>query len=69
MIALTHHLWVLLRRELEREHGIREEKVEQKRQEQLIQRQTQARALGRAVAAVQKFLPVAIPLTAQFIRT
>ena len=63
------NLLILLRRELEREHGIREEKVEQKRQEQLVQRQTQARALGRSVAAIQKFLPVAIQLTAQFIRT
>lgn len=69
LVALTHNLLILLRRELEREHGIREEKVEQKRREQLIQRQTQARALGRSVAAIQKFLPAAIQLTAQFIRT
>ena len=69
LVALTHNLLVLLRGELAREHGIREEKVEQKRQGQLIQRQTQARALGRTVAAIQKFLPVAIQLTAQFIRT
>ena len=68
LVALAHNLLVLLRRELEREHGIREEKVEQKRQEQLVQRQTHARTLGRSVAAIQKFLPVAIQLTAQFIR-
>ncbi|MEN9676483.1 MAG: hypothetical protein RIS76_2379 [Verrucomicrobiota bacterium] len=37
--------------------------------EQLIQHQTQARALGRSVATIQEFLPVAIQLTAQFIRT
>ena len=69
LVALTHNLLILLRRELEREHEIREEKVEQKRQEQLVQRQTHARTLGRSVAAIQKFLPVAIQLTAQFIRT
>jgi len=65
---LTHNLLILLRRELEREHGIRGGKVEQKRQQQLIRRRTQARALGRSVAAIQKFLPVAIQLTAPLIR-
>jgi Transposase DDE domain len=69
LVALTHNLLVLLRGELEGEHGIREEKVERKRQAQLRQRQTQARALGRTVAALQQFLPVAIQMTAQFIRT
>jgi len=69
LAALTHNLLVLLRRELEREHGIREEKVEQKRATQWIQRQAKARAQGRKVAAIQKFLPVAVQLTAQFIRS
>ena len=69
MVALTHKLLILLRRECDRRHGIREENVEKKRQDQLIQRQTHARALGRSVAAIQKFLPIAIQWTAQFIRT
>jgi hypothetical protein len=69
LVALTHNLLVLLRRELERGHGIREEKVERKREAQLLQRKTRTRALGRKVAAVQKLLPVAVQMTAQFIRT
>ncbi len=69
LAALTHNLLVLLRGKLERGHGIREEKVERKREAQLLQRQTRARALGRKVAAVQKLLPVAVQMTAQFIRS
>ena len=45
---IGHQMLILLRRELERKNGIREETLEQ-----LIQRQTQARALGRSVAALQ----------------
>ncbi len=56
-------------RALEQEHGIREEKVEEMRKEQLIQRNTKARAQGRNVAAVQRYLRVPIQLTAQFIRS
>ena len=59
----------LLREELERDHGIREEKVERKREAQLLQRQIRAQAQGRKVAAVQKLLPVAVQMTAQFIRS
>lgn len=69
LVALTHNLLVLLRGELERCHGIREEKVERKREGQILQRQSRARALGRKVAAVQKLLPVAVQMTAQFIRS
>jgi hypothetical protein len=69
LVALTHNLLVLLRGELQRDHGIREEKVERKREAQLLQRQIRAQALGRQVAAVQKLLPVAVQLTAQFIRS
>lgn len=68
LVALTHNLLVLLRRKLEQEQGIREEKVEQKRVTQLIQRRTRAQALGRKVAAVHKLLPAVVQLTAQFIR-
>ncbi|MFO1460224.1 MAG: hypothetical protein U1G08_12530 [Verrucomicrobiota bacterium] len=48
---------------------LREEKVERKREGQILQRQTRARALGRKVAAVQKLLQVAVQMTAQFIRS
>jgi len=69
LVALTHNLLVLLRGELERSHGIREEKVERKREAQLLQRHARAQALGRKVAAVQKLLPVAVQMTAQFLRS
>lgn len=42
--ALTHKLLVLLREELQRDRGIREEKVERKRKTQLLHRQARARA-------------------------
>jgi len=60
---------VLLRRQLERAHGIREEKVERKREVQTRQRKSRAAAAGRKVAAVHQLLPPVVQLTAQFIRT
>jgi hypothetical protein len=69
LVALTHNLLVLLRRQLERDHGIREEKVEQKREVQTQQRESRAAAAGRKVAAVHQLLPPVVQLTAQFIRT
>jgi hypothetical protein len=69
LVALTHNLMVLLRRHLDRAHGIREEKVEQKREDRTRQRKSLAAAAGRKVAAVHKLLPAVVQLTAQFIRT
>jgi hypothetical protein len=69
LVALSHNLMVLLRRELDRAHGIREEKVERKREVRIRQRRTRAAAAGRKVAAVHKLLPAVVQLTAQFIRT
>lgn len=69
LVALTHNLLVLLRRDLEVGHGVREEKIERKREQQLVQRETQAKAAGRKVAAAEKLRPAIIQLTAQFIRS
>ncbi len=51
------------------EHAVREEKVERKREGQVADRERRARAAGRKVPAVQKLLPVAVQLTAQYIRS
>jgi len=69
LVALSHNLMVLLRRELDRTYGIREEKVERKREVRTRQRRSRAAAAGRKVAAVHKLLPAVVQLTAQFIRT
>jgi hypothetical protein len=69
LVALTHNLMVLLRRHLDRAHGIREEKVELKREIQTRQRKSRAAAEGRKIPAVHKLLPIVVQLTAQFIRT
>ena len=69
LVALSHNLMVLLRRELDRAYGIREGKVEQKREVRTRQRRSRAAAAGRKVAAVHKLLPAVVQLTAQFIRT
>ncbi len=68
LVALSHNLMVLLRRQLDRTHGIREEKVERKREVRIKERKSRAAAAGRKVAAVHKFLPAVVQLTAQFIR-
>jgi hypothetical protein len=69
LVALCHNLIVLLRRHLDRTHGIREEKVEQKREVQTQQRKSRAAAAGRKIAPAHKLLPTVVQLTAQFIRT
>ena len=68
-VALTHNLLVLFREGLRKEHGMREEKVERKRAKQILERAGKAAAVGRRVAPVQKLLPVAVQLTAQFVRS
>lgn len=67
--ALAHNLLTLLRRELERRHGIREVKVEKKRQSSMEQRVRLARKMDRSVHPIQWKLPAIVQLTAQFIRT
>lgn len=67
--ALTHNLLVLLRRELEKWHGIQEYKVERKRAKWLEVRAAAATALNRTVHPIQRLLPVVVQLTLQFIRT
>ncbi len=67
--ALTHNLLVLLRNHLEQTQGIREVKVEQKRQRGLETRRERAAAAGRQVSWFQDRLPAVVQLTAQFIRT
>lgn len=69
LVALTHNLIVLLRRGMDRVHGIREEKVEEKREVQIRQRKSRAAAAGKKVACIHKLLPAVVQLTAQFIRT
>lgn len=66
--ALTHNLLVLLRRELERSHGVREEKLEHKRAKALDQRTKVAQAKGRIVPPVYWKLPAAVQLSVQYIR-
>ena len=65
--ALTHNLLVLLGRELERTHGLREQKLEQKRARALRERSQIAEANGRQVPAVYWELPV-VQLSLQYIR-
>lgn len=67
-LALTHNLIVLLRNQLASEEGIREEKVERKREKALKIRSAIARRKGRKVAYIQRLMPVAVQLTAQLIR-
>lgn len=69
LAALSHNLLVLLRQQLARTHGIREEKVERKREDRTRRRKALAAVAGRSVAAVHKFLPTIVQLTAQYIRT
>jgi len=68
LVALSHNWVVLLRRKMDQDHGIREEKVERKREVQTRQRQSRAAAAGKKVAAVHQFLPPIVQWTAQFIR-
>ena len=67
--ALAHNLLTLLRRELDRSHGIRELKVEKKRQSSMERRTQSARNADRSIHPVQWKLPAIVQLTAQFIRT
>jgi hypothetical protein len=65
--VLTHNLLVLLGRELDRSHGLREEKLEEKRAKALNQRAKNAESKGRKVPPVYWRLPV-VQLSLQYIR-
>lgn len=67
--ALTHNLLVVLRAQLGQQEGIRELKVEKKRQQSLNARRVKAAAHGRVIPEHQQRLPAVVQLTAQFIRT
>jgi hypothetical protein len=67
--ALTHNLMMLLRRHLDLNHGLREVKIENKRETALVARQQRAARSGRTVASLHSQLPAVVQLTVQFIRT
>ena len=67
-LALTHNRVVLPGRRLETEEGAREEKVERKREGAMEIRETRAKDRGGKVPYIQSLMPVAVQLTAQFIR-
>ena len=68
-LALTHNLLVLFRGFLESDFGMREEKLEDKREKQLEQREEVARTHGRVLHPLQRKMPPIVQLSLQFIRT
>lgn len=67
-LALTHNLLVMLRRDLAVSLGIREEKLEKKREKALTLRTTIAAANGQSVLPALWKLPPVVQLSAQYIR-
>lgn len=67
-LALTHNLVVPLRHRLGIQEGVREVKAEQKRKKAMKVRESSAKAAGKKVAFIQSLMPIAVQLTAQFIR-
>jgi len=68
-LAMTHNLLVLFRGLLERDFGIREEKLEQRRTKHLEQRARIARRHGRQLQPLHLRMPRIVQLSLQFIRT
>jgi len=68
-LALTHNLLVLFRGFLESDFGMREEKLEDKREKQLEHREEVARTQGRELHPLQRKMPPIVQLSLQFIRT
>jgi hypothetical protein len=68
-LALTHNLLVLFRGLLESDFGMREEKLEAKRNQQLEQREKVAQTQGRALHPLHRKMPPIVQLSLQFIRT
>jgi hypothetical protein len=68
-LAITHNLLVLFRGFLDRDFGIREEKLEEKRQKQLERREKVAQTQGRKLHPLHRKMPPIVQLSLQFIRT
>jgi hypothetical protein len=68
-LALTHNLLVLFRHYLQSEHGIEEDKLIQKRENSLQQRDRRAADNGRQIHPLHRQMPTVVQLSAQFIRT
>ena len=68
-LALTHNLLVLFRGFLESDFGMREDKLEDKREKQLEQREEVARTHGRELHPLHRKMPPIVQLSLQFIRT
>ena len=68
-LALTHNLLVLFRGFLQSDFGIREEKLEDKRQKQLEQREKVAKTNGRSLHPLHRKMQPIVQLSLQFIRT
>jgi hypothetical protein len=68
-LALTHNLLVLFRGFLESDFGMREEKLEEKRQKQLERREKVAQTQGCELHHLHRKMPPIVQLSLQFIRT
>ncbi len=68
-LALTHNLLVLFRGLLAREYDLEDEKIRDRREQHLDQRQVKARAEGRQVNPLHFLMPTIIQLSVQLIRT
>jgi hypothetical protein len=68
-LALTHNLLVLFRGLLESEFAMRDQKLVDKRQRSLEQRQKKAQAEGRQLHPYHWKMPAIVQLSLQFIRT
>jgi len=68
-LAITHNLLVLFRGFLESDFGMREEKLEDKREKQLERREKAAQTQGRELHPLHRKMPPIVQLSLQFIRT
>lgn len=68
-LALTHNLLVLFRGFLESDFAMRDQKLVEKRQQALEQRQEKAQAQGRQLHPYTWKMPAIVQLSLQFIRT
>lgn len=67
-LAITHNALILFRHDLQSEHGIQEDKLKAKRQENLQRRSAAAESQGRRLHPLTFKLPEIVQLTLQFIR-
>jgi len=68
-LALCHNLLVLFRGLLDHHFGIREEKLERRRLEQLDRREQVAEAQGARLHPLHRWMPTIVQLSVQFIRS